>query len=111
MHGTSQFKRPRTARRQRRENAGNAIPAAGRFLSRLVYTMSYSLSYGTVFPVAFVAKSVPANNALVNGLVDGARAATDWVEELKHRAPEPATPPRSAAGRSTAKTTRKKSGG
>ena len=94
-----------------RENAGNAIPAAGRFLSRLVYTMSYSLSYGTVFPVAFVAKSVPANNALVNGLVDGTRAATDWVDELKHRAPEPATPRRKPGRpRSTAKTTRKKSG-
>jgi hypothetical protein len=89
-------------------NAGDALPAAGRFLSRIVYTMSYSLSYGTVFPVAFVAKSMPANNALVTGMVDGARAANDWVAELKHRAPE--APPAAKRGRprGAAKTTRKK---
>jgi hypothetical protein len=65
--------------------AGNVMPAAGRFLSRTVYTLSYSLSYGFVFPAVFVAKSMPADNAIVNGLVDGARAANDWVDDLKHR--------------------------
>ena len=41
-----------------RATAGDAFPAATRFLSRMVYTMSYSFSYGTVFPVAFIAKSI-----------------------------------------------------
>jgi hypothetical protein len=69
-------------------NAGDALPAAGRFLSRMVYTMSYSFSYGTVFPVVFIARSIPAHNPIVTGMVDGARAATDWVDELKHREPK-----------------------
>ena len=30
--------------------AGKMLPAAGRFLSRFVYTTSYTLSYGVVFP-------------------------------------------------------------
>jgi hypothetical protein len=71
-----------------RASAGDAFPAAGRFISRMVYTMSYSFSYGTVFPVVFVAKSIPANNPIVTGMVDGARAANDWVDELKHREPK-----------------------
>jgi hypothetical protein len=50
--------------------------------------MSYSFSYGTVFPVVFVAKSIPANNPVVTGMIDGARAANDWVDELKHHQPK-----------------------
>ena len=30
--------------------AGKVLPAAGRFLSRFVYTTSYTFSYGVVFP-------------------------------------------------------------
>ncbi len=92
-------------------NAGDAFPAAGRFVSRLVYTMSYSFSYGTVFPVAFIAKSIPANNALVGGMVDGARAANEWVVELKHRTPAaPAIAKRGRPpGKTKAKATRRKS--
>jgi hypothetical protein len=68
--------------------AEQMVPAAGRFLSRAVYTMSYSLSYGCVFPVAFIAKSLPSENAVMHGLIDGARAANDWVDELKHHKAE-----------------------
>jgi hypothetical protein len=91
-------------------NAETAIPAAGRFMSRIVYTMSYSFSYGTVFPVAFIAKSIPANNAVVKGMIDGAAAASEWVDELKHR--EPPAPPRPKRGRPPTKvqTARKKTG-
>ena len=53
-----------------RATAGKAIPAAGRFLSRFVYTTSYTFSYGIVFPAVLIAKSVPANNAVVHGFVD-----------------------------------------
>src|ERR1035441_1566237 len=61
--------------------AGEALPAASRFLSRMVYTMSYSFSYGFVFPVAFVAKSMPADNAVLNGIADGARVAYPSVAD------------------------------
>jgi hypothetical protein len=60
-----------------------ALPAASRFLSRFVYTTSYTFSYGIVFPAVLIAKSIPSDNALVHGLVDGARAATDAVDQWK----------------------------
>ena len=60
-----------------------ALPAASLFVSRFVYTTSYTLSYGFVFPAVLVAKSLPADNALVHGLVDGARAAVDTVDQWK----------------------------
>ncbi len=88
---------------------GDAFPAATRFLSRMVYTMSYSLSYGTVFPVAFVAKSIPANNPFVTGMVDGAQAANDWVDELKHRQPKAMPAPKRGRPRGKAKTTKRTS--
>ncbi len=60
-----------------------ALPAASQFVSRFLYTTSYTLSYGVVFPAVLIAKSIPSNNALVHGLVDGARAASDTVDQWK----------------------------
>ena len=60
-----------------------ALPAASRFVSRFIYTTSYTFSYGIVFPTVLIAKSIPSDNALVHGLVDGARAASDAVNEWK----------------------------
>lgn len=75
--------------------AEKAIPAAGRFLSRFVYTTSYTFSYGIVFPTVLIARSVPTNNAIVHGFVDGARAATDTVDQMKrHSLQLPAKVPR-----------------
>jgi hypothetical protein len=65
--------------------AGKVLPATGRFLSRFVYTTSYTFSYGVVFPAVLIAKSIPANNAVVHGFVDGAQAANDLVVQMKHR--------------------------
>jgi hypothetical protein len=53
------------------------MPAIGEFLSRLTYTTCYAVSYGVVFPSLIVARAVPKDNAIVNGLVDGARAARE----------------------------------
>ena len=60
-----------------------ALPAASRFLSRFVYTTSYTFSYGVVFPAVLIAKSIPSNNAVVHGFIDGARAASDTVDQWK----------------------------
>jgi hypothetical protein len=68
-----------------RATAGKAIPAAGQFLSRFVYTTSYTFSYGIVFPSVLIARSIPANNAVVHGFVDGARAANDIVDQMRGR--------------------------
>ena len=64
---------------------GTIAPAVGRYLSRFVYTTSYTLSYGAVFPAILIAKSIPMNNAVVHGFVDGAKAANDMVVQVKNR--------------------------
>jgi hypothetical protein len=81
--------------------AGKMLPAAGRFLSRFVYTTSYTLSYGVVFPAVLLAKSIPPNNAVVHGLVDGAQAANDLVVQMKHRRLEPPPQPVRSRTRTT----------
>jgi hypothetical protein len=73
--------------------AGKMLPAAGRFLSRFVYTSSYTLSYGVVFPAILIAKSMPTNNAVVHGFADGAKAANEMVVQLKNRRLESAAVP------------------
>ncbi len=62
------------------ERITGAMPAIGRFVSRLVYTSCYGLSYGVVFPVMLVVRIVPKDNAVVHGLVDGAIAAREQAE-------------------------------
>jgi hypothetical protein len=62
-----------------------ALPGVSGFVSRLVYTTCYTVSYGVVFPSILVARSISANNPLVHGLVDGAHAAVDTVDEMKKR--------------------------
>jgi len=59
------------------ERVSQMMPAVGGFVSRLTYTTCYAVSYGVVFPTLMVARAVPKDNAIVNGLVDGARAARD----------------------------------
>src|SRR5262245_26499166 len=62
-----------------KEAVEEAIPAVARFLSRFVYTTCYSLSYGVVFPTVMLVRALPKDNAVVQGLTDGARAARDRV--------------------------------
>jgi hypothetical protein len=59
-----------------------AMPAVGRFFSRLTYTSFYSLAYGVVFPTMLLVKAIPHENALVHGLVDGGNAARDAVTKM-----------------------------
>jgi hypothetical protein len=70
-----------------------ALPAISQFVSRFVYTTSYSLSYGFVFPAMLLVRVIPKDNALVHGLVDGAQAATDMVDDWQAgRSVAPAKP-------------------
>jgi hypothetical protein len=78
-----------------------ALPAVNRFASRFVYTTCYTISYGVVFPSVLLARSVPKDNPIVHGLVDGAHAAVDMVEEMKKRKLEaPSGGPSPAIGQS-----------
>ena len=61
------------------------LPVATGFLARLTYRTCYAFSYGVVFPTALVMRSIPKNNVIVNGFVDGAHAAGDKVEAWKNR--------------------------
>ena len=61
------------------ERVNEMMPAIGGFVSRLTYTTCYAVSYGVVFPALLVARAVPKENAVVNGLMDGARAARDAI--------------------------------
>ncbi len=73
-----------------KDGAGNArdaaerfMPEAANFLSKVAYRTCYAVSYGVVFPTAFVANVIPKENAFVHGLIDGAQAARDMVDEMK----------------------------
>ena len=61
------------------------MPAINRFLSRLTYTSFYALSYGVVFPTLLLVRSIPQENAIVHGLVDGGAAARDAVAKMKEK--------------------------
>jgi hypothetical protein len=76
--------------------AAEAVPAAGKMLSNLVYNACYGISYGVVFPSVLVARSIPTNNPVVHGLVDGARAAIDMVNEMRPPAQAAVAGPESA---------------
>jgi hypothetical protein len=66
-----------------RASATEVLPAINGFLSRAVYKTCYSISYGVVFPSLLIARSIPKNNAVIHGFVDGAHAARDMVDEMK----------------------------
>jgi hypothetical protein len=77
------------ARRGARDGAADAREAATRtwaatslFMSRFVYTTCYTVSYGVVFPTTLFAQAIPTNNAAVRGLIDGAHAAVQKVDEI-----------------------------
>ena len=66
-----------------REMATRVWASTSLFLARFVYTTSYTISYGVVFPATLISRSIPRDNAAVRGLMDGAKAATAKVEEMK----------------------------
>ena len=54
-------------------------PGRGTGCSRtFAYKTCYAISYGVVFPSVLLARSVPQDNALVHGLVDGAGRPGTW---------------------------------
>jgi hypothetical protein len=71
-----------------REAATRVWNATSLFVSRFVYTTCYTVSYGVVFPTMLLAHSIPKNNAAVRGLVDGAHAAIQKVDEVRSSSTE-----------------------
>jgi hypothetical protein len=72
-----------------REAAARTWDASSLFLSRFVYTTCYTVSYGVVFPAVLLARSIPRNNAAVQGLIDGTQAAILKVDQIRGTECEP----------------------
>lgn len=78
--------------RAARDGAADASEAATRFWSssslmvaRLLYNTAYAVSYGVVFPIAYVVRATPVDNPAVQGIVEGADAASRKVDTLLNR--------------------------
>ena len=70
----------------------DALPALSSFLSDITYKTCYAISYGLVFPTVLVARAIPKENAAVHGLIDGAHAAIDLVDEMRAKSLSGGTP-------------------
>ena len=78
--------------RAARDGAADASDAAARvwsssslMVARLLYNTAYAVSYGVVFPIAYVARATPADNPVVQGIVEGADDASKKVDLLLNR--------------------------
>jgi len=65
-----------------RAKVEEAWPKVAETINKGVYNVAYGLAFGLAFPVVLVAKTVPQNNCVVWGLVDGARSAKSAVDRL-----------------------------
>lgn len=68
---------------QAREKIGEIGSGMTHSASRFAYTSSYMVAYGLVYATVFVARAIPQNNPVVEGFVDGGRAALDALNEAK----------------------------
>ena len=48
-----------------------------------MYSTCYSFSYGLVFPAMLLARTIPRDNEAVRGLIDGAQAAIQKVDQVR----------------------------
>lgn len=74
-----------------RATASDALPAASQFLSQVAYKTCYGISFGVVFPAMMIVRFIPKDNAAVHGLIDGAHAAIDSVNEMTSKSVTGAT--------------------
>lgn len=68
-----------------RAAASQALSNTSLFVSRVVYRASYTISFGVVFPAILVARGIPRDNAAVRGLIEGAQAASQKADAIRHR--------------------------
>ena len=63
-----------------RASVEEAWPKITDAMGKGVYNSAYGLAFGLTFPVLLLAKTIPQNNCFVWGLIDGARAASNYCE-------------------------------
>lgn len=67
-----------------RRAAAGILPAMGAMVRKSVYSGFYYGSYGVVFGALVVSRLVPSNNAIGDGIRDGAVAAREDFETHEH---------------------------
>lgn len=70
------------------QDASTVSSSIGKYVTKAVHGGCYYVAYGVTFSSLMVAKLIPTNNALVQGLQDGAKAAVEDVKKLDSRAAE-----------------------
>jgi hypothetical protein len=73
-----------------RERVREASAGVTQSVSRFTYTSSYMVSYGIVYATVFIARSIHQDNPVVEGFIDGGRAAIEALNEAKTVPSEPA---------------------
>ena len=58
-----------------RASVEQVIPKIAEAINKGIYSLAYGMSFGVAFPVVLVAKSLPRNNCIAWGFIDGAQAA------------------------------------
>ena len=65
-----------------RASVEESWPKIAEAVSKGVYNSAYYVAFGVTFPVLLLAKSIPQNNSLVGGFVDGARRASMRCDKM-----------------------------
>jgi hypothetical protein len=73
-----------------REAAAGILPTLGKAIHRGVYSSFYCLTYGIVYGALTIGRRIPADNAMGEGVRDGAEAARKAYEGGLGRTVEPA---------------------
>ncbi|HEY0983177.1 MULTISPECIES: hypothetical protein [unclassified Schlesneria] len=63
-----------------RASVEEAWPKITAAVGKGTYNSAYSVAFGVAFPVLLLAKVIPQNNCIVWGLVDGAKAASNYCD-------------------------------
>jgi len=63
--------------------ASNVIPAVGKAVRKTVYSGFYYATYGVVFSSLMIASLIPSDNAMGEGIRDGAEAARKSFDERR----------------------------
>lgn len=79
-----------------------AVPATQDVLTRVVYNGSYYLAFGVTFPALFAVRMIPGGRRLVSGFVDGAHAASQYLDSLQAAKVESPVEAPAAAGENPA---------
>lgn len=68
-----------------RATVEEAWPKVAESVNKGIYNLAYGVAFGVAFPVVLIGKSIPQNNCVVWGLIDGAKAARTAVNRISFK--------------------------